>query len=342
MIKLSKLQQQNRKPVLLFLFCISFIILMMGFLGSLKWGQAHTSWSTLWEALTWQGQDKAHLYIQTLRLPRTLTALLVGVQLALAGLLTQLITRNPLASPHLLGIHAGASLAVVISLLTFTGITLTHSVWFGFVGAAFGAFLVWLLAGTQQKQHVQLTLAGIAVSVLLSSLTEGLTILNQHSTDSMLFWLVGSVDHASWVEVRTLWPFAVIGLIVFMLMIPSIKLLAMDDAVAIGLGGRIVVIKAICMLLVIILAGSAVAICGPIGFIGLIVPHIARALVGGRLVLLVPLTAMLGGSLLLYADFISRYIAFPYESPVGIVTAAIGGPFFIYLARKKGGAGHAA
>ncbi|KRE47829.1 FecCD family ABC transporter permease [Paenibacillus sp. Soil522] len=338
MVKLTELQKQNRKPVLLFLFFASVMVLAIGFLSSLKWGQAHTTWPALWEALTWQGKDKAHLYIQTLRLPRTLTALLVGVQLALAGLLTQLITRNPLASPHLLGIHAGASLAVVVALITFSAISLTHTVLFGFAGAALGVFLVWLLAGSQQKQHVQLTLAGIAVSLLLSSLTEGLTILNQHSTESMLFWLVGSVDHASWAEVRTITPFALIGFAVFMLMIPSIKLLAMDDAVAIGLGGRVAVIKAICMLLVIVLAGSAVAICGPIGFVGLIVPHIARALVGGRLVLLVPLTALLGGSLLLYADFISRFIAFPYESPVGIVTAAIGGPFFIYLARKKGGA----
>lgn len=339
MVKLTKLQKQNRKPVLLFLFFASFIVLAIGFLSSLKWGQAHITWHALWEALTWEGKDKAHLYIQTLRLPRTLTALLVGVQLALAGLLTQLITRNPLASPHLLGIHAGASLAVVVALIAFSGFSLAYSVLFGFIGAACGAFLVWLLAGSQQKQHVQLTLAGIAVSLLLTSLTEGLTILNQHSTDSMLFWLVGSVDHATWAEVRTILPFAIIGFAVFMLMIPSIKLLAMDDAVATGLGGRVAVIKALCMLLVIVLAGSAVAVCGPIGFIGLIVPHIARALVGGRLVFLVPLTALLGGSLLLYADFISRFIAFPYESPVGIVTAAIGGPFFIYLARKKGGAG---
>ncbi len=282
MVKLTELQKQNRKPVLLFLFFASFIVLAIGFLSSLKWGQAHITWPALWEALTWQGKDKAHLYIQTLRLPRTLTALLVGVQLALAGLLTQLITRNPLASPHLLGIHAGASLAVVVALITFSGFSLTHSVLFGFAGAACGVFLVWLLAGSQQKQHVQLTLAGIAVSLLLSSLTEGLTILNQHSTESMLFWLVGSVDHASWAEVRTITPFALIGFAVFMLMIPSIKLLAMDDAVAIGLGGRVAVIKAICMLLVIVLAGSAVAICGPIGFVGLIVPHIARALVGGQ------------------------------------------------------------
>lgn len=342
MVKITELRKQNRKPILLFLFFASFILLTIGFVGSLKWGQAHVAWPTLWEALTWKGKDKTHLYIQTLRLPRTLAALLVGVQLALAGLLTQIITRNPLASPHILGIHAGASLAVVIALITFTGFSLTHSVLFGFIGAACGAFLVWLLAGSQQKHPIQLTLAGIAVSLLLTSLTEGLTILNQHSTDSMLFWLVGSIDHASWAEVRTILPFTLTGFSVFMLMIPSIKLLSMDDAVATGLGGRVAVIKALCMLLVILLAGSAVAVCGPIGFIGLVVPHIARALVGGRLVLLVPLTALLGGCLLLYADFFSRFIAFPYESPVGIVTAVIGGPFFIYLARKKGGAGNAA
>lgn len=338
MINQSETKQQSRKWALLFLFCTSFVVLLIGFIGSIKWGQAHTTWQTLWEALTWQGSDKAHLYIQTLRLPRALTAIMIGVQLALAGLLTQLLTRNPLASPHILGIHAGASFVVVVAIITFSSFSLMASVWFGFLGAAFGAFLVWLLAGTQQKQHVQLTLAGIAVSVLLSSLTEGLTILNQHSTDSMLFWLVGSVDHTTWLEVRTILPFTVIGIVVFIGMIPSIKLLAMDDAVAVGLGQRVAIVKAICLLLVIILAGSAVAICGPIGFVGLIVPHIARALAGGRLVLLVPLTALLGGCLMVYADFISRFIAFPYESPVGIVTAAIGAPFFIYLARKKGGA----
>jgi ABC-type Fe3+-siderophore transport system permease subunit len=338
MINKVQLEKQNRTRSLLFLFSASFLLLVIGFLCSVKWGQAQISWRVLYEALTYQGHDKNHLYIQTLRLPRTLTAGIVGIQLALAGLLAQLTTKNPLASPHVFGINAGAAIAVVFGLVVIKNISLTGSVYLGFIGAALGALLVWTLAGSGSKQYVRLALAGITIHFLLSSLTEGLIILNQQTTDSMMFWLVGSVSQAAWKEISTILPFFIGGLLVFGLMLPSFRLLLLDDEVAAGLGQRVLVIRAISVLLVIVLAGSAVAICGPIGFICLIVPHIARALVGNQLHVLAPLTALLGGTLLVYADFFSRFIAFPYDSPVGIVTAAIGAPFFIYLARKKGGA----
>ncbi|NHN32134.1 FecCD family ABC transporter permease [Paenibacillus agricola] len=335
----KNLEKQNRTGFLLFLFCTSFLGLMVGMLGSVKWGQAYVPWGTLWEALTYQGHDKEHLYIQTLRLPRTITACLVGIQLALAGLLTQLTTKNPLASPHVFGINAGAALAVVFGLVVIKNVSLANSVWLAMIGAALGALLVGSLAGTGPKQYVRLALAGITIHFLLSSLTEGLIILNQHTTESMMFWLVGSVSQAAWTEVRMLLPFFAGGLLVFGFMLPSFRLLVMDDEIAAGLGQRVTVVRAISMLLVIVLAGSAVALCGPIGFICLIVPHIARALVGTNLNVLVPLTGLLGGNLLVYADLLGRFIAFPYDSPVGIVTAAIGAPFFIYLARKQGGTG---
>ncbi|MCA0757246.1 iron ABC transporter permease [Paenibacillus sp. N4] len=326
--------KQKRQALLLFLF--AFLALALGFFGNLKWGQAHVSLLTLYEAVTFQGEDKAHLYIQTLRLPRTITAAIVGVHLALAGLLTQLATRNPLASPHIFGINAGASLAVVSGLVLVDGLSLFGSVAFAFAGASLGALLVWALAGSQQqKQYVRLALAGIAVHFLLSSLTEGMIILNQHSTDSMMFWLVGSTSEAAWDDVAALLPFTAAGLAALTAMIPSFRLLILDDAVAAGLGGRVALVRSVAVLLVIALSGSAVAICGPIGFLCLIVPHIARYLIGEKLTLLVPLTALLGACLLIYADLISKFIAFPFESPVGIVTAAIGGPFFIYLARKQ-------
>lgn len=326
--------KQKRPALLLFLFF--FLALLLGIIGNLKWGQAHVSWRTLYEAVSFQGDDKAHLYIQTLRMPRTITAIIVGVHLALAGLLTQLATRNPLASPHIFGINAGASLAVVGALVLVNGLSLFSTIAFAFVGAALGALLVWALAGTQQqKQHIQLALAGIAVHFLLSSLTEGMMILNQHSTDSMMFWLVGSTSGAVWKDVVTLLPVTIISLAVLIPMIPSFRLLFMDDMVAAGLGGRVAFVRCIAVLLVIALSGSAVAICGPIGFVCLIVPHMARYLIGGKLTLLVPLTALLGACLLVYADLLSKLIAYPFESPVGIVTAALGGPFFIYLARKK-------
>ncbi|OXM83626.1 FecCD family ABC transporter permease [Paenibacillus rigui] len=332
-----RMEKQNRSRFLLFLFSGSALLLAAGMLCSLKWGQAQVSWRTLYEALTFQAQDKVHLYIQTLRLPRTLTACMVGVQLALAGLLTQLTTRNPLASPHIFGINAGASFAVVFGLVAVAGLSLPGSMLFAFTGAVLGALLVWSLTGHGGKQYVRLALAGITVHFLLSSLTEGLIILNQYSTDSMMFWLVGSVNQAGWTEVRTLVPFFFGGLLLTLCMLPSFKLLLMDDEIAAGLGQKVAVIRAIGMLLVIVLAGSSVAICGPIGFICLIVPHIARAWAGSRLTVLLPLTGLLGGVLLVYADLLSRLIAFPFESPVGIVTSAIGAPFFIYLARRKGG-----
>lgn len=333
-----RMEKQSRPRYLLFLFCICLLLLAVGMLYSLKWGPAQTSWKTLYEALTYQGHDKQHLYIQTLRLPRTLTACIVGIQLALAGLLTQLITKNPLASPHVFGINAGASLAVVLGLVLSAGLGLFSLMLLAFVGAIAGAALIWSLTGSGQKQYVRLALAGIAVHLLLSSLTEGIMILNQYSTESMMFWLVGSVNQAGWKEVMTLLPFFAGGILLLCLMIPSFRLLPLDDDIAAGLGQRVAIVRAVGMLLVIIFAGSAVAVCGPIAFICLIVPHIAKALVGPKLTVLFPLTGLLGGVLLVYADLFSRIIAFPFESPVGIVTSAIGAPFFIYLSRRQGGA----
>jgi ABC-type Fe3+-siderophore transport system permease subunit len=329
------LEKQSRKWPLLFLFSASLLAILIGLISSLKWGQSPVSWHTLYEAVTYQGSDKAHLYIQTLRLPRAIMAFIVGMQLGLAGLLTQLTTKNPLASPHIFGINAGGALAVVVGLVFLPHFGNMGLIAFAFVGAALGALLVWSLAGTGSKQYVYIALAGITIHFLLSSLTEGVIILNQHATDSMIFWLVGSLSQAAWTEVRVILPFFIGGMLLFAFMLPSFKLLLVDDEIATGLGQRITFVRGISVLLVIVLAGSAVALCGPIGFVCLIVPHIARALVGTNLVVLGPLTALLGGILLLYADFLSRFIAFPFESPVGIVTSLIGAPFFIYLALKQ-------
>ncbi|PYI57348.1 FecCD family ABC transporter permease [Paenibacillus flagellatus] len=332
-------ERRSRAPFPLLPIGLSAALLAFGLVCSLKWGQAPVSWRTLYEALTYQGTGKAHLYIQTLRLPRALTACIVGTMLALSGLLAQLATKNPLASPHIFGINAGASLAVVIGLVVSDRFSATASTLFAFVGAAAGALLIGSLARGGSRQHVRLALAGITIHFLLSSLTEGIVILNQHSTDSVLFWLVGSVSQAEWLEVRTILPFFAGSLLVFAFMLPSFRLLLVEDELAAGLGQRVAVVRAVSVLLVVVMAGSAVAICGPIGFVCLIVPHIARMLVGGSLYVLAPLTALLGGVMLVYADFASRFIAFPFESPVGIVTSALGAPFFVYLARRKGGAG---
>ncbi|MDD9270929.1 FecCD family ABC transporter permease [Paenibacillus sp. GCM10023248] len=331
-------EKQSRKWPLLFLFCAAVLVMLIGVVCCLKWGQAPVTWRTLFEAVTYQGSDKTHLYIQTLRLPRAIMACLVGMQLALAGMLTQMTTKNPLASPHIFGINAGAALAVVIGLVALPQLGNFGLIGFAFGGAALSALLIWSLAGAGRQQYVRLALAGITIHFLMSSLTEGFIIMNQHATDSMIFWLVGSLNQAGWSDVRIIAPFFIGGMALFSLMIPAFKLLLLDDDIAAGLGQRVSVVRAISIALVLALAGSAVALCGPIGFVCLLVPHIARALVGPNLHILGPFTALLGGILLVYADFLSRFIAFPFESPVGIVTAALGAPYFIYLARKQGGA----
>nr|WP_324617811.1 iron ABC transporter permease [Cohnella cholangitidis] len=259
MFNRSRKEKQSRLGFLLFLFSVTFALLIIGLICNLKWGSAYVSWRTLYEAVTYQGNDKEHLYVQTLRLPRALMACMVGIQLALAGLLTQLATKNPLASPHIFGINAGAALAVVFGLVAVAGFSPVDSILFAFAGAAGGAALVWSLAGSGQKAYVRLALAGITIHFLLSSLTEGLVILNQDSTDSMIFWLVGSLSQAVWRDVSTLLPFFAGGLLAFAFMLPSFRLLLLDDEMAAGLGGRMAVIRGIGIALVIVLAGSAVA-----------------------------------------------------------------------------------
>jgi len=276
-------RKQSRTRSLLFLFSVTAVLLVIGLINSLKWGQAPVTWQTLYEAVTYQGHDKSHLYIQTLRLPRAIMAGITGAQLALAGLLTQLATKNPLASPHIFGIKEGAALAGVFGLIAVPNFTHLEGIAFAFFGAAFGALLVWSLSGggTGSKTYVRLALAGITIHFLLSSLTEGLIIFNQQATDSMIFWLVGSLSQVTWPDVQLILPFFIVRMLLLGLMIPSLRLLLVDDEVAAGLGQRIAIVRGISMMLVILLAGSAVALCGPIGFVCLIVPHIARALAGG-------------------------------------------------------------
>ncbi|MFB5269511.1 FecCD family ABC transporter permease [Paenibacillus enshidis] len=331
-------RKQNRVPVLLFLFSGGTVLLVISFMLSLKIGPAHMSWRSIFEAIFTTGSDlKEHLYIRTLRLPRAVLSGIVGAQLALAGLLTQLVTKNPLASPHVFGINAGASLAVVAGLLFIPSSSLLSSMGLAFAGAVMGALTIWSLTGKGPRQYITLALAGITVHFLFASLTEGAMLLNQYSTESMIFWLVGSVNHATWQHVSILVCILITGLIILLCLLPSLRMLELDDEVAVGLGMKLNAVRAAAMLLVVLFAGSAVAICGPIGFVCLIVPHIAKALIGSDLNVLAPFTALLGAILLLLADVLSRWIAFPFESPVGIVTAFIGAPAFIYLARRQGG-----
>lgn len=181
--------------------------------------------------------------------------------------------------------------------------------------------------------HVKLALAGMAVHFLLSSLTQGIIIFSEQAKD-VLYWLVGSINGKSWTHVMIILPWSISGLFIALLLSRSISILVLGESTAQGLGQQVNRIRILAGILVIILAGSSVAVAGPIGFVGLIVPHIVRRVLGGDYQRIIPFSALFGAILLVYADILARFIAYPFESPVGIVTAIIGAPFFLYLARK--------
>jgi iron complex transport system permease protein len=206
---------------------------------------------------------------------------------------------------------------------------------FGGAAAAGASVMVLAGSGRGRTSPVRLALAGVTASSLLISLTQVLIIFNENSTDSVLFWLVGGVNYAGWNDLRNLLPWLVLGLVGAFAMARPLNLLSLGDDMARGLGQNVERTRLLGSLLVVVLCGAAVSVAGPVAFIGLIVPHIVRRLVGSSYVVLLPLCALGGAALVLYADLVSRYVKPPFEVPAGVVTALIGAPIFIYLARRQ-------
>lgn len=278
-----------------------------------------------------------HVIVRTVRLPRALIALSVGASLAVAGGIMQGLTRNPLASPTILGINAGAALAVVMALFVLEASGLSTYVWLAFAGAAAAALVVYGLGsiGPGGMTPVSLAIAGAAIAALLSSLTTAFLILDQRTLDEVRFWLAGSVagrDIAIFAQVA---PYMGVGLIVGLLLARQITTLSLGEDIARGLGQRTALVKLAAGCCVVLLAGSSVAVAGPIGFVGLVIPHLARLLVGGDYRWVLPYAAVFGAALLLTADVAARMVIRPQELPVGVMTAVVGGPFFVYLVRQR-------
>ncbi len=316
---------------------LGFFLLFISFIASLSVGAYSIDFIQVLTSLFVNDGSKAASIIQTIRLPRAVVGLIIGACLAIAGSIMQSITNNPLASPQIFGVNAGASLMVVIGVVLFPDLAPNTLVYFAFLGAAFGGAVVYYMASTGGGMTpVKLALAGITVHLFLSSLIEGIVLFNETSTEDVLFWLAGGIDGRNWVDVQLLIPWTLAGVITAMVLSKSLTILSLGDDVAKGLGQNIGLIRGASAVLVIILAGVSVAVAGPIGFIGLMIPNIVRSLIGSDYRLVIPISALFGAVLLTGADVMSRFIAFPAESPVGIVTALIGAPFFLYLARKGG------
>lgn len=277
-----------------------------------------------------------HLVVRELRLPRTLVGIMVGAALGVAGAVMQAITRNPLADPGLLGVNAGASFAVVLAIWWFGITSMMGLVWFAFIGAAVTSVVVYLLgsAGRGGATPVRMALAGAALSALLFALTRAVTIIDQATLDQFRFWAVGSLSGRDADVVKSLIGFVGVGLVLSIAVSRPLNALGLGEDTARALGTKVGLTRAVSGLAIMLLCGAAVAAVGPIGFVGLVIPHAMRGWFGPDQRWLLPACALAGPVLLVACDTIGRVIARPSEVQVGIMTAAIGGPAFVYLVRK--------
>lgn len=317
-------------------FIIATLIFLLLMCGSIVYGYTDTSWKMAWDAFQNNNGSNEHLVITTVRLPRALIAATVGVSLAIAGVLMQTLTKNPLASPDIFGVNAGAGFAVVIGITVFSMGNLQAIAWVAFLGAAIAAIGVYVIgsAGREGLTPIKLTLAGAATAALFSSFTQGFLVLDESALEQVLFWLAGSVQGRKLEILTSVLPYLIFGWLGAMLISPKMNVLSMGEDVAKSLGLRTGLLKAGMAIVIILLSGGSVAIAGPIGFIGIVIPHVARSIIGIDHRWLIPFSGILGGILLLAADILARYIIMPQEVPVGVMTAIIGTPFFIYIARK--------
>lgn len=320
----------------LFGLIVSLLALAAAMMGSIAFGVTDIPISTVWDSFVAFNGGNEHLIIRTARLPRALIAAAVGGSLAVAGAVMQVITRNPIASPSTLGVNSGAAFFIVMA-AGWLGVSgLQSFTWVALIGAAVSGGIVFLLGsmGRDGMTPVKITLAGASMAAFFHSLTQGLMLSDGKMFDQVLIWLVGSVAGRDMAQLAAVWPYMAAGMVIALLLSRQLNVLSMGDEIAQGLGQKIIYMRMIAAAAVILLAGGSVAAAGPIAFVGIIIPHIVRHLVGNDYRWILPYSAVLGALLLVAADLGSRYIAMPKEVPVGVMTAIIGVPFFVYIARK--------
>jgi iron complex transport system permease protein len=312
-------------------------LVALGVVLSLALGSNALPPSAVWHALTSPDGGEASTIVRDVRMPRTVLGLLVGFALGAAGALMQGHTRNPLADPGLLGVSAGAALAVVVGVHTLSVVDPAITVWFGLAGALCASVVVFTVAtaGSSVANPVPLALAGAAVSALLGAVTSFIVLSDQPTLDVYRRWVVGSLSGRDAGVVRDIAPFVVAGLVLALLNTRALNALGMGDDVAEGLGQHVVRARVLGLSAITLLTGAATAAAGPIGFVGLMVPHVARALTGPDHRWLVPAAALTGGAVLLLADVVGRLVGGNGELQVGVVLAVLGGPFFVALARRR-------
>ncbi len=315
---------------------LSLLVLAVTVTISLCIGAANTSIQDVYQAIVGQDGGKHYAILREIRFPRIIAAIFVGSALAVAGAIMQGVTRNALADPGLLGLTAGANAALALTMAVIPNSSYYVLIFACFIGAGIGMIIVYSIGASTKGgfSPLKLVLAGAAVSALLQAVADGTGILFKIAKDVSM-WTSGGLIGTTW-QALIIVPVIVIGLGIAFIFSRQLTILSLNEEVAVGLGQKTAVIKGILMFVVVILAGAAVALVGNLAFIGLMVPHIVRALVGTDYRFVLPMCALVGGWLMVAADFVARMVNAPYETPVVAVISIIGLPFFLLLVRKGG------
>ncbi|MFC0225255.1 Fe(3+)-siderophore ABC transporter permease [Serratia aquatilis] len=316
------------------LFAIAMLLLVV--MLSLSLGAKSIPFTRVFEALSGQCSDADCIIITGARLPRTLIGILAGVALGLAGTLMQTLTRNPLADPGILGVNSGAGFAVVLGITFFGATSISQYLWFAFAGALFASLVVALVGalGGSRISPIRLTLAGVALAAVLEGMTSGISLLNPLVFDQLRFWQAGSLDIQNMAIVRTVALPILLGTLITLWLGKALNSLNMGNELAAALGTGIVRTQLLGLLAITLLCGSATAAVGPIAFVGLMMPHIARRIAGSELTWMLPWTLVLTPILMLSADLLGRFLV-SGELQVSIVLSLIGAPMLIMLVRQR-------
>lgn len=315
----------------------SIVCLAFSFILSLALGARFVSFTNVLQGVFGNDTSDFSVLVVRERIPRTVFCLMAGAALGISGLLMQSITRNPIADPSILGVNSGASLTVVCGIAFFHISTANQYIIFALVGAGITAVAVYAIGsmGYGGATPLKLALAGTATSIALSSLVNVIIMPRTNVMDTFRFWQVGSVGGASWNSIFALLPMFVIGTVIAIIISPVLNVLALGDDAATGLGAKPGIVRGAGAIAGVLLCGATTAMAGPIGFVGLMIPHTVRLICGPDLRLTVPMSAVGGAILLTISDVIGRLIGSPGELEVGIVTAFIGAPVFILIAVKS-------
>lgn len=331
-----KIDNQRFIPFLYKLIGMMLVFIIM-FVSSMVFGAADISIKDVWLALSSSSVNEQISIIRDIRLPREIAAVFVGAALSVSGAIMQGMTRNPLADPGLLGLTSGANAALAVTIafipsVNYLGITIAC-----FIGAAVGAILVFGIAAIKRGgfSPLRIVLAGAAVSAFLYAMGEGVGIYFKISKDVSM-WTAGGIVGTSWEQLQIIVPFIVGGIFIALLLSRQLTILSLNEQVAVGLGQQTTKVKTILFIVMILLAGASVALVGNMVFIGLMIPHIVRGIVGTDYRYIIPMSAVTGGAFMLLADTLARTVSAPYETPIAAVVSMIGLPFFLVIVRKGG------